>query len=342
MQYLRFFFFPFAAVYRLITGFRNFLYDRGIFKSYHIPMKSICIGNLSLGGTGKSPLVAFLTAKLTAEFRIQILSRGYGRKTSGFFLLNAQSDHEQVGDEPMMYYQKFQPEIDVAVCESRTEGVKQLMKHRKGDLLLLDDAFQHRKVKAGFSILVSDFSKPFYNDFIVPVGRLREGRNGKKRADLLLISKCPEHITSDQKQEIIQKTGFQIDRVFFSSIAYTGLHSFSRTKEPNIKNVLLVTGIANPKPLIDYLSGTYRVEVVVFKDHHNYNQADIVNIHKKFDTFATDNKAIITSEKDFVRLVAPKFSSLIAEKPWYYQEISIRLDREEAFLEKIKEYVRKI
>ncbi|MGV3630320.1 MAG: tetraacyldisaccharide 4'-kinase [Bacteroidota bacterium] len=342
MKFFRFLLFPLAAIFRLISGIRNWLYDRRIKAVYDIPVKSVCVGNLSLGGTGKSPLVAFLAKELKQDHKVQVLSRGYGRKTKGFLALNDQSQASEVGDEPLMYHKKMGNEVAVAVCESRKEGIERILQTGKPDVLILDDAFQHRKVQAGFSVLVTEFKAPYFEDYLFPVGRLRESRSGAKRADLLLVSKSPENLPGKEKQGFIQKTGFEPGNVFFSTIGYEKLVSFSETQCPEAENVLLVTGIANPKPLEDYLRQKYRVETLRFKDHYQFSLADIEKIHKKFDTFAADKKAIVTTEKDYVRLVAPEFASFISEKPWYYQEISVRIDRDEAFLNKIKAYVGKI
>ncbi|MCE3294853.1 MAG: lpxK [Crocinitomicaceae bacterium] len=342
MKIIRFLLFPFALVFRLISGIRNYLYDRRIKAVYDIPLKSICVGNLSLGGTGKSPLVAFLANELKQENKVQVLSRGYGRKTKGFFVLNDQSQATEVGDEPLMYHKKMGREVAVAVCESRKEGIERILQSGTPDVLILDDAFQHRKVQAGFSILLTEFNAPYFEDYLFPVGRLRESRAGAKRADILLVTKSPESLTEQTKKEFVKNVAFQPGNVFFSSIAYGDLVSFSESKCEAPENILLVTGIANPKPLEDYLRKKYRVETLRFKDHYQFSLADMEKIHKKFDTFAPDKKAIVTTEKDYVRLVAPEFASFISEKPWYYQEISVKIDRNEAFLNKIKTYVGKI
>ena len=299
-----------------------------------------------MGGTGKSPLTAYLTENLLPENKIQILSRGYGRKTKGFLHLDENSTTDLVGDEPLMYFKRFfrksESDFGVNVCESRTFGVQKIISDFNPDLILLDDAFQHRKVKAGFSILLTNYSKLFSDDFIVPVGTLRESSQGKNRADIIVVSKSPKDLNASKKSEIIEKLKFKEENIFFSSISYTNLISFSETKITDFKNILLVTGIANPKPLEDFLKQKHEVETMRFSDHHNFSVEDVLKINKKFDTFAVDKKIIVTSEKDYMRLVAPEFSQITSEKPWYFQQISIEIDREKEFLEKIKTYVRKI
>jgi tetraacyldisaccharide 4'-kinase len=321
---------------------RNKLYDLGIFKTYEILGKSILIGNLSLGGTGKSPMTAFIVEKFKERKRIEILSRGYGRKTKGFLRLDDKSSALQVGDEPLMYFKRFGHEVGVNVCEKRVVGIKEILKNSKYDVLLLDDAFQHRAVTAGFSIVLTDFNHLFTNDYIFPVGNLRESIKGLERADLLVVSKSPAYLEENKKNEIVNKINFQKENIFFSSIVYGKLKSFSNTITEDVESILLVTGIANPAPLLKHLKEKYQVELMQFSDHHNFSVEDFAKIHKKFDTFATDKKSIVTTEKDYSRLVTPEFSDFISEKPWYYQEISITLDREIEFLEKINTYVRKI
>lgn len=339
MKFFRFLLFPIAFVFFCVSKIRNYLYDSKIWKTYVIPVKSISVGNLSLGGTGKSPLVAFLIQEFFQEHSIQVLSRGYGRKTKGFKVVSENSEAQNVGDEPLMYKKRFQDNISVAVCESRKDGIEQILKDKKPELLLLDDAFQHRKVKAGFSIILTDFTSPYFSDFIFPVGNLRESKSGKKRADLLIVSKCPKDLDQETKRIYLEKLEFKAENVYFSSIKYTDLIPFSTHAVLEVENVLLVTGIANPKPLEEFLEKKYRVEILQFKDHHQFSLADIEKIYKKFDTFATDKKIIVTSEKDYVRLVAPEFSVLTSEKPWYYQAIAIEIDRQNEFINKIKQYV---
>ncbi len=341
LKYFRFFLLPISLIYFVISGLRNFLYDKKILKSYLLPMKSICIGNLSMGGTGKSPTTLFLLEKYLPNYKIHTLSRGYGRKTKGYIKVSGKSNSKDVGDEPLMFFNRFRESknLGVHVCESRKEGIKQILKYSKPDLIFLDDAFQHRKVKAGFNILMTDYSKLFCEDFILPFGTLRESRIGKNRADLIIVSKSPCNSREDQKNAIKKKLNFNSDSIFFSWIKYEELISFSQTKIDQINNILLITGIANPSPLFEVLKQKYFVELIKFPDHHNFSKEDIQRIYKKFDTFANGSKAIVTSEKDFARLVAPEFHSLINEKPWYFQKISIQLDREDKFLEKIDTYL---
>lgn len=342
MHILSYLLFPFALIYDGVTRLRNSLYDRQFFKTYVIPKKSICVGNLTLGGTGKSPLVNYLIDVLKDEYAIQVLSRGYGRETKGFVQANSSTSPNEIGDEPQMYYNRYADSIQVAVCESRKEGIEKIMEAKAPDLFLLDDAFQHRKVKAGLQIVLSDYKRPFFMDYLVPMGRLREARKGIKRADVLIYSKCPEQIPATTKELYLAKSQLNPSQVFFSWISYGKLIPISEVNHGEVKKVLLVTGIANPAPLLAELKRKYEVETLYYSDHHNYSVADIHKIYKKFDTFARGNSIIVTTEKDYVKLKAPAFASLLTEKPWYYQPMQVELDRPAVFKEIIKSYVRKI
>ena len=340
MQQLRLLLLPFAWVYGVVTFTRNKLYDFGIFNSYSIPQKSICVGNLALGGTGKTPHVAYLANLLKSRNQTSILSRGYGRKTQGFILANRDSTGIEIGDEPKLYYSRFSPLVNVAVCEKRVIGVKQIEKlFPNNEVILLDDAFQHRAVKAGVNILITDYSSLYSDDYVVPAGNLREWKSGRKRANWVIVSKCPEKLSDHEKTKIIQKLKFDPSFVFFSTIVYGELIPFSKTPDQNLKNILLVTGISNPKPLIAELQKKYRIETISFSDHHNFSLQEIDQIHEKFDTFATDQKAIITTEKDFMRLSEMIDRTMIKNYPWMYQSIEVKIDKEEIFNNLVYQYV---
>ena len=342
MNKLRWLLFPFGLLYGLITGLRNKLFDWGILKTYVIPVPAICVGNLSTGGTGKTPHVAFLAALLKSDLKVHILSRGYGRNTRGFILLDENSVSIEVGDEPLFYQAHFHPEVRVAVCESRREGIAKLLQIEKPGVILLDDAFQHRHVSAGLSILLTEYDQPYFRDFPLPAGNLREFSSGRKRADLLIVTKCPAELPEATKSAYIQKLRFSPQQVYFSSIAYGMLTAFRPGLQPDAEQVLLVTGIAHPEPLEAHLAQHYRVERMDFPDHHDFSLSDIQKIHKKFDTFACQRKAIVTTEKDFMRLRSLPASSGIGERPWFYQPITVCLDRENAFKTEIKRYAQVI
>ncbi len=342
MKNFRLLLLPFGFLYGVITAVRNLLFSLKIKEVYQIPVKSICVGNLSVGGTGKTPHVAYIAELLSHDNQIQILSRGYGRKTKGYFLLDENSTAENVGDEPLFYHKQFK-NTDVAVCESRKTGIENLLKLKENQVIILDDAFQHRAVKAGVNILITDFNQPYFSDWMMPAGNLREWISGRKRADIVIVSKCHSNLNSATKALYKQKLKFVPDSIYFSEIQYGELKSFnSNSTLSEVKKVLLVTGIANPIPLLNHLQENFEVELMQFPDHHAFSMDDIHKIHKKFDTFASENNAIVTTEKDFMRLQSESFNAVIDQKPWFYQQITVKLDRELEFKTEINNYVRAI
>ena len=340
MRCLRNFLLPFALIYGLITWIRNKFFDWRFFSTYQIPVKSILVGNLSVGGTGKTPHVTFLVDFISQNFSTTILSRGYGRKTKGYLEANSHATALTIGDEPLSYYKRFHDKVSVVVCESRTEGVKRILQSKKTDVIVLDDAFQHRNVQVGFSILLMDYTKPFYRDFMLPTGDLREFSCGKKRADRLIVTKCPKVLTEIEKNEIIIRSGFPASHVFFSNIVYGEAISFSSESVKINRNVLLVTGISNPTSLFEYLIDfVNNVEMMTFPDHHMFTLSDIQKIHTKFEELEDSSAVILTTEKDFMRLQAILMKEEIGKYPWCYVPISILIDREKDFIEEIISYV---
>jgi tetraacyldisaccharide 4'-kinase len=342
MQILRKLLWPFSLIYGFIAFLRNKCYDLDIFDTFLIPNKSICVGNLSVGGTGKTPHVAFLAEYLFQKKETAILSRGYGRKTQGFINVNEKSSAEQVGDEPLFYFTHFKNKVHVAVCEKRKIGVLELYKlFPSNELIILDDAFQHRAVKAGLSILLTDFNTPFSSDLVLPAGNLREWRLGKKRADCVIVTKCPSELTELEKKTVAINLGVQREKVYFSTIEYGELIPLQlQVEDP--KSVLLITGIANPKPLIRHLKSKYAVEHLQYDDHHAFTKEEIDKIHQKFDTFASGEKIILTTEKDFMRLKDFKTEWNLNAYPWYYQPITVKIDNEKQFKTLIDQYVNTI
>ena len=304
MKFIRFLLFPFAILYAIITSTRNFLFDVGLFKSTSFDKAVIAVGNLSVGGTGKTPQIEYLI-RLLKQHQLAVLSRGYGRETKGFLLADNSKKATDIGDEPLQFYKKFK-NITVAVDEDRVHGIEQL---NNSEVVLLDDAFQHRKVKAGLYVLLTKYSELFSNDFLLPTGNLRERRVGVKRANAVVVTKCPRTISIEDQNEIEEliKRYFN-GPVFFSTIKYADVLlnvNAEEIKTSEIKNyeVLLVTGIANPTPLLDYLttlSCTYTH--IKFSDHHQFTENEIKDLQQQFSTLKSDNKIILTTEKDFVRL----------------------------------------
>ncbi len=300
MIFLRKILFPLAGLYALITAVRNFLYDKNLLTSHRYPLPIIAVGNLSVGGTGKSPQIEYLIRLLSTQYQIAVLSRGYKRQTQGFVLANQTATAASLGDEPYQFYRKF-PNVQVAVDANRNRGIQQLLSQvQKPDIILLDDAYQHRKVKAGFYILLTAYGDLFCDDYVLPAGNLRESRSGVKRADLVVVTKCPTDLTERQQLAIIAKLGVRVP-VFFSSIAYDdevlSANGSLKVNELRSKPKLLVAGIAKPAPFFAYLQHENDV-VLEFADHHDFTPNDIQKIKKQ-----TINRVIVTTEKDYVRLV---------------------------------------
>lgn len=339
MHLLRWLLYPVSLIYGSVTFLRNKFYDWGIFKSFQIPEKSICVGNLSTGGTGKTPHVAYIADFLKDRYNTAILSRGYGRNTRGFQWVKTNSSASEVGDEPLFYALKFPSNVQVAVCEKRADGVQRIKQdHPENDLIILDDAFQHRAVRAGFNILLTDLKRPFYGDHMLPTGNLREWRSGKKRADCVIVTKCPSDLDTASRKVIKKKIGTDTERIFFSRISYGGPIAFSQEVESPM-NVLLVTGIANAAPLVEHLKNNYHLEHLEYSDHYAFTAADIQEIHQKFDTFAPEPKIILTTEKDFMRLKDQVSNGQADKYPWYYQPITVEIEEEEKFKALINRYV---
>jgi tetraacyldisaccharide 4'-kinase len=317
MNLIRKILFPIVPIYYLITWLRNKLYDLGIKKStaYNLPV--ICVGNLSVGGTGKTPFIEYLINLLKENYKVSTLSRGYKRKTNGFLLADETATAETIGDEPFQFYSKFKTDVLVAVDSDRCRGIENLEKENP-DVILLDDAFQHRKVKAGFTILLTTFDTPYFKDIVLPTGNLREPKCGAKRADIIVVTKCPEHISANEKADIIKHIKPEKEQhVLFSSIVYSEtLFSANNTKLLiGLPPFTLVTGIANSKPLVNFLKAkALNFEHLDFKDHHDFTIDDINMLNKK--------ELIITTEKDFMRL---KQYDILKEK-LYYLPITVNID----------------
>ncbi|WP_347173978.1 tetraacyldisaccharide 4'-kinase [Polaribacter uvawellassae] len=337
MKLIRFLLFPFAIIYSIITTIRNYFFDIGLFKSTSFKKPIIAVGNLSVGGTGKTPQIEYLIQLLRDNYKIGVLSRGYGRKTKGFILVDDTKNAVDVGDEPLQFSKKFK-EIAVAVDENRVNGIQQM---QSSEVILLDDAFQHRKVKAGFYVLLTKYNELFSNDFVLPTGNLRERRIGAKRTDVLVVTKCPATIDTLEKKELKQLISRYFNGpIFFSTIQYADV-LFSnndvqiKTSDLNLYEVLLVTGIANPKPLESYLSSlNCAFKHVKFPDHHQFSEEEIADLKEQFIALKSKNKIILTTEKDFVRL----FNQL---ENLYYLPIQTQfLEGQEKFNLLITDYIK--
>lgn len=332
MILLRKLLFPFAILYGFITSLRNYLFDKGILKSYSFDIPIIAVGNLSVGGTGKTPQIEYLIRLLSPTYNVATLSRGYKRKSEGFILADVSSTAEILGDEPFQYYTKF-PTIQVAVDADRRNGIEKLLSQKaKPEIILLDDAFQHRKVKAGFYILLTAYGDLFCDDFMLPTGNLRESRNGAKRANLIIVTKCPPNITESEQERIKKKLGVDLP-IYFSSIAYDD-KMYNDTESLAVSDLkstpkILLAGIAKPKPFFDFLKADTD-EIMGFPDHHNFSESEILMLKTK-----AKDKIIITTEKDFVRLEA----KILKEQLYYLPIKSKFLSNQETFDQIILNYV---
>ena len=315
---------PFSIVYGLIVYIRNWMFDRNILRSVSFNLPIICIGNLSIGGTGKSPMVEFMIGKLKNEFRLAVLSRGYKRKTRGYALATSRSTALEIGDEPMQFYNKF-PDVTVAVGEERVVAIPQIL-HDKPDtrVIILDDAYQHRWVKAGYNILLTEFNNLYTQDWFLPTGDLRDQHKSARRADIIVITKCPPELSLAEKNQLTREINpAPRQHIFFTAISYGRPYQLV-TREPWIPNkaheILLVTGIANPGHLKKYLEENFNgYDELSFSDHHIFTIDDLNYILKKFNQIQSPGKILLTTEKDAVRL--QKFSQQLRDLPVFVMPI---------------------
>lgn len=323
MKFMRLLGFPFAVIYGAITSFRNLAYNRGWLKSSEFSLPVICVGNLSVGGTGKSPMTAYIVRLLKDDRRVAVLSRGYGRRTRGYLEVNLDHTADQVGDEPLQLKQNY-PDVLVAVCADRREGIKRLK--QKADVVVLDDAFQHRRVKPSYSILLTAYDKLYTDDYLLPMGRLREPITSAKRADMIVVTKCPDRLPYARLQQVQFKLKPEPgQRVYFSRIAYADT-IYSKSEQLALeylkdKPFTLVTGIANPIPLVDYLrSNGFIFDHKKYPDHHRFTKADLKWMAQK--------EILLTTEKDYMRL-----QPHVDKYAFYYLPIQMQiLNEQEEYL----------
>lgn len=340
--------YPFSLIYGVITFFRNKLYDWSLFKSKEFDFPVIVVGNLNVGGVGKTPHIEYLI-RLLNHYKLATLSRGYKRDTKGFYLANNTSTACEVGDEPLQFKSKFN-DIVVAVDEKRVRGI-QTIKNKFPDtqIILLDDAYQHRAVKPGINILVTDYSRLYINDTTLPSGRLREWSMGSNRADIIIVSKTPDVLSPIDIRRIkedLKPKPYQ--EIFFSYTKYKELQAFTPfaktidLNEEKNNTVLLVTGIAKPDSLYYYLKLRYNsVEHIKYEDHHPFSAKDLDHIKNEFAQLYGKNKIIITTEKDIMRLSLPEIFNELKELPIFYIPIEICFhgNDQEEFDTKILKYV---
>jgi tetraacyldisaccharide 4'-kinase len=345
IKYLRLLLLPFSALYGLVILIRNKLFDTGVFKQTSFNLPVICVGNLVVGGSGKSPVTEYLV-NLLSDKRIAILSRGYGRGTKGYILADKTATAETIGDEPMQFYNKFS-NVTVAVCEDRVTGINHLKSNH--DIIILDDAFQHRSVKPGFSILLFEYQKLLRPQFLLPAGNLREPFVGYHRAQALLVTKGPVKMDIHQKQVCLNKFDAKVkENLSFSFLTYGNLtHLISKEQKAlasvsNTTTVFLLTGIANPLPLLTELQKyTSQIDHHDYPDHYRFTTQNIQQLVNAFKNDPSEEKIIITTEKDAQRLLDDVLKELLLNLPVFYLPVKITLQEEDkaTFDQKILDYV---
>jgi tetraacyldisaccharide 4'-kinase len=347
--------YPVALIFGLITGFRNFLYNYNILSSTVFPIPVICVGNLTVGGTGKTPHTEYLAELLRGEFKVAVLSRGYKRKTSDFRIATLSSTVSEIGDEPMQIFRKF-PELIVAVDRKRVNGVWRILNFASDtEVIILDDGFQHRSITPGLSIVLSDFERPFMRDYMLPFGNLREDKSNMRRADIILITKCPKNLNAIQRRLVVkevEKAPYQ--NLYFTALSYKsplpvfGIQEkeasyFDLTKCAG-SSIMLLTGIANPDPLKDYLHKFFsEIIELTYPDHYSYREKDIEDITSAFNKIRASSKFIMTTEKDAVRLREFPDIEARVKTAMFYVPVGITFlnDDKDEFDNLITDYVRK-
>ncbi len=309
---------PLSRLYGLGVFVRNLLYDEHVFVSHSVTVPTICVGNLAVGGTGKTPHVEYLLRSLSRDYKMAVLSRGYKRKTRGFLLADAQSTARTIGDEAMQIHTKF-PDIPVAVCENRVHGVRQLQKRIEGlQAIILDDAYQHRALRCGFYILLTPYDRLYIDDHLLPWGRLRDTVSQSQRANAVIVTKCPPDLRPIDRRVIVNRLGLSsFQHVYFTQLDYQ--------QPQHTGNPLVVTGIAQTDYMMQYVRSLYpRAELMAFADHHAFSPADIERITKRAEAF----DFVLTTEKDYQRLLLTNLPARLGDR---LQALSIRVAWQENF-----------
>lgn len=338
---------PLTPAYGLIVLLRNLLYDIGVFKSIACHLPVISIGNITVGGTGKTPHVEFLIRRLSQKYRLAVLSRGYKRKNKGFVLASSTSGVNAIGDEPLQIKSKF-TEVPVAVDTQRVRGIQKLEALiPELRLVIMDDGYQHRKVKAGLSVLLISYVQPIFSDILLPAGNLREPRRNIKRADVLIVSKCPLDLTPSMADDFAGQLHLHPhQKIFFTGLSY----GEPLTLLPDPINLtlslytaaLIVTGIANPNPLIKFLSEKISVEnQIIYPDHHSFTKKDLEYMIQLFEEIKALKKIIITTEKDAIRLreVIGNNPRILHQFVYIPVEVTFLLNGEQRFLELVIHHI---
>lgn len=335
--------YPISKIYGVVMAVRNKMFDYGILKQQEFDIPIVVVGNLSMGGTGKTPHVEYIVESLLGKYNIGVLSRGYRRATKGFVLASPQSRPEDIGDESYQIYRKFGPDITVAVCEKRAEGIRQMREINPAlNMIILDDAFQHRYVKPSVSVILTEYNRPVFNDKILPYGRLRESARALNRADMVVVTKCPVDMKPMHYRLFEENLKlFPFQKLYFSRYNYGHLVPIfpdEVTDIPALDNlrannsILVITGVANPKPFVRFLRrNKAKVKLKRFTDHHNFTASDMEEIARLFDELPSANKFIVTTEKDAVRILNNPYFHHRLKKSIFYVPIKVEfIDRGEA------------
>ena len=336
MKILRWLFFPISLLYAGIMMCRNWAFDKKWFSVYRSTIPTISVGNLNTGGTGKTPFVEFLIEKLKAEFQLATLSRGYGRKTKGFLRASEKDNAQSLGDEPYQMQLKYGKQVLVSVDEKRANGLQELEKLKDTpDLVIMDDAYQHRYAERDLNILLTSYDDLFVDDFVLPTGNLRESRVGARRSDMIVVTKCSSDLSASQKNNVIRRLSKYCtkEQIYFSSIKYGRFKNLQHESvELESNNLAVLTGIANPQPFLNHLDRYQIVEHFKFRDHHSFTKADLDAISVKL---SQKDVPLVTTEKDMVRLLSLADHSLFKEREVLYLPIAVQIDREEDFLNRV-------
>lgn len=335
--------YPISKIYGVVMAVRNKMFDYGILKQQEFDIPIVVVGNIAMGGTGKTPHVEYIVESLLGKYNIGVLSRGYRRATKGFVLASPQSRPEDIGDESYQIYRKFGPDITVAVCEKRADGIRQMREINPTlNMIILDDAFQHRYVKPSVSVILTEYNRPVFNDKILPYGRLRESARALNRADMVVVTKCPVDMKPMHYRLFEENLKlFPFQKLYFSRYNYghlvpifpdevTDIPALDNLRADN--SILVITGVANPKPFVRFLRrNKAKVKLKRFTDHHNFTASDMEEIARLFDELPSANKFIVTTEKDAVRILNNPYFHHRLKKSIFYVPIKVEfIDRGEA------------
>lgn len=347
MRFVDFLLFPFAIIYDGVTALRNRMFDAGLKKSQPFEVPTIVIGNLAVGGTGKTPFVEFLLKGLSGKFNMSVLSRGYGRKTKGYRLANEESSPAEIGDEPFQIYSKYKNKVCVAVGEERILAIPMMLAENPNvEAVVLDDAFQHRYLLGDLNILLTTFKNPFFSDYLLPVGRLREGRRNVNRADIIVVTKCPQDLS--EKEENIYRTKIAAylttkKPIYFAGLKYGEPYPLGKSTANGSDNFILVTGIVDPEPIRLALEakGKNVLQILAFPDHHIYKAKDMEKVKEIYNKHSANTVTILTTEKDAVKLKDERLLELIKDIPVFVLpvEIEMVLNEEEQLFHRIESLI---